>query len=42
MFPASILEVIERLLGVHMAEGGLIMDPFTGTGGNHPLEAIRK
>ena len=36
-FTVSILEVIERLLEVHMPGGGLILDPFAGTGGVHQL-----
>ena len=40
-FSTSILDVIERLLEVHLPEGGLILDPFAGTGGVHQLASER-
>jgi tRNA G10 N-methylase Trm11 len=36
-FSTPILDVVKRLLDLHLPEGGLILDPFAGTGGVHQL-----
>ena len=36
-FSNVIIEEIRQVLAVHMPEGGLILDPFAGTGGVHRL-----